>query len=569
MKKGIIRFTASLTALSALTGMTAFAAGKYSAADLRSLNDLLLGKTTTAEYNDVNSDGVLNVFDLVAMRQAMLSTGEFTESTVAPSEDNVKFIGRNIFKDGKTALIQSGAAVEFTVTGKSAEIQILGDGSEKNGETSRPRYAVIVDGEIVLDELLSVSEKSVELFKGTENRTATVKVIHLSEANNGAVCVGGITVDSDSPSPVVPTPEKDLLIEFIGDSITCAYGVEGKDQYENFKTSTENFMKSYAYLTAEKLGADYSAVCYSGYGIISGYTSSGDKNTDSLVPPLYDYCGPNKYKEVWDPSQRPADVVVINLGTNDSGYIDKDFEKRSPEYVEGYEDFLGAIRKKNPDAQIICTLGTMGCTDEYPLIEKAVANFKKATGDTKVTAYQSATQNTADGLGSDWHPSAVTHQNSAYVLADKICQALGIESDQYGIDVAADAKYSVVTDSSANMSDYFSDWDRSYHITTVKGGDSADSIAAHVSGIGLKKDGKYRLQFQFEAPEGVTVPLKVQTADGKTLIFDDEIKGKGTKSAYSAEFTASIAGDSEIVLTMGGIDNLRLSIYELKMVRIG
>ena len=120
MKKTIIRFTASLTALSALTGMTAFAAGKYSATDLRSLNDLLLGKTTTAEYNDVNSDGVLNVFDLVAMRQAMLSTGEFTESTVAPSEDNVKFIGRNIFKDGKTALIQNGAAVEFTVTGKSA-----------------------------------------------------------------------------------------------------------------------------------------------------------------------------------------------------------------------------------------------------------------------------------------------------------------------------------------------------------------------------------------------------------------------------------------------------------------
>ena len=122
---------------------------------------------------------------------------------------------------------------------------------------------------------MTEKEKTVSLFSGDSARLAKVKVIHLSEANNGAVGVSAIKVNSDVKAPVNPTPESDLRIEFIGDSITCGYGVEGKTAYEGFKTTTENFMKSYAYLTAQKLGAEYSAVCYSGHGIISGYSNDG------------------------------------------------------------------------------------------------------------------------------------------------------------------------------------------------------------------------------------------------------------------------------------------------------
>ena len=58
------------------------------------------------------------------------------------------------------------------------------------------------------------------------------------------------------PKVIEPTPKKNLSIEFIGDSMTCAYGVEGKDQNEHFKTSTENFSKSYAYLASQILNID-------------------------------------------------------------------------------------------------------------------------------------------------------------------------------------------------------------------------------------------------------------------------------------------------------------------------
>jgi len=112
--------------------------------------------------------------------------------------------------------------------------------------------------------------------------------LHLSEANNGPVGVSTITVGSDSVLPIAPTSKKPLHIEFVGDSITCAYGVEGKDQYEDFKTTTENFLKSYAYLTAQKLDADYSTACYSGYGVVSSYSSDGVRRTDGIMSEHYD-----------------------------------------------------------------------------------------------------------------------------------------------------------------------------------------------------------------------------------------------------------------------------------------
>lgn len=567
MKKKIIIPT--IAVISALTVTSAFAVRKYSVQDLKNLCDSILGKTKVTTEQDINGDNKVDVFDMIEMRKAFVGTGKFSEQIIDVSEENVKYTGRNIYDENNIAwLVQSGSAVEFTVTGKSAEITINGDDFIKSDEKYRPRYAVIVDDKVILDAILSVKERTVELFSGDESRTAVVKVIHLSEANNGAVGVSRIKVNSDMPVPVVPLQKKSLQIEFVGDSITCAYGVEGKDQYENFKTSTENFMKSYAYLTAKQLDADYSAVCYSGHGIISGYSQNGDRETDSLVPDYYDYVGKlGNYKVAWDFDKHKTDVVVVNLGTNDNTYVSKDMDTRGDEFAEEYVKFLNQIHKNNPDAYIICTLGTMGCTEEFPYIEKAVETFRKESGYNRIMCYQSATHTQADGMGADWHPSEKTQQNSAYVLADKICQALEIPSDQIGIDVATDAEYSTVTADGANMSDYFSDWDKSYHITTVTGGTKPESIQVFISGIGMKKDGKYNLSFQIETADGTEIPFCIRSKSTGEVIFEDTFTGTGTKSRYEKDFECPITADAEIVFNTGGKDNSRISLYELKLVK--
>ncbi|MBR5513362.1 MAG: carbohydrate binding domain-containing protein [Ruminococcus sp.] len=570
MKKRITT-AAFIVSAFALAGTSVYAASGYTADDLKKLSSALLGETDFIKGQDLTGDNVINVYDLIKMRETFIvGTGEFSEQVIGITDSNTKYIGRNIYdEDGITWLVQSGSAVEFRVNAKSAEITINGDSFIKNSDDHRPRYAIIVDDEIILDELLSEEEKTVVLFDDNSTRTAVVKVIHLSEANNGAVGISSIKVNSNAPIPVAPTAKKELSIEFIGDSITCAYGVEGESQYEGFMTSTENFMKSYAYLTAKQLDADYSAVCYSGHGIVSGYSSTGDAVTDSLVPDYYDYVGKlGSYKTPWDFKSHKNDVVVINLGTNDNTYCSKDYDTRGMEYAEKYAEFLAHVHETNPDAYIICTVGTMGCAEMYPYIETAVESFKNSTGYDRIMSYLCQTQNQSDGYGSDWHPSPVTQQNSAYVLADKICQALGMESSQIGLNVAADAEFSSTQSNGANMYGYYSEWDNSYHITTVTGGTEKADIQAFVSGIDLKKGGKYRLSFKLETSEGEEIPFVIRSKSTGEIIFEDSFTGTGSKTAYEKEFEADVtAADGELVFSLGGTDNLRMSIYEVKAVK--
>lgn len=499
----------------------------------------------------------------------MLTTGEFVEKNYAATEENVKLVGRTMYSNDTTWLVQSGSAVEFTITGKSAAITLAGDSSINNDENYRSRYAVLVDGEIIADDVMSTPEKTLTLFDGETSRTAKIKIIHLSEAMNGAIGVKNISVTSNQPVPICPEPEKALSIEFIGDSITCAYGVEGLSSYESFKTTTENFMKSYAYLTAQKLNADYSAVSYSGHGIISGYTSSGEINTDSLIPDCYGLTGKlSDYAENWNFETRSHDVVVINLGTNDSSYVTKDPETRAQEFINGYMDFLKTVREKNPEAYIICTLGTMG--DElYEYVAEAVEKYRTDTGDERIMSYHSTVQNQADGIGSDWHPSAVTQQKSAYVLADKICQALGMESDQIGLDVAADAEYLLNIDPNkgGNAASYVG-YDKSFWINMVTGGESADAIEAVISGIGLKQGGGYRLEFDCTSTFDGTLPVQVKGSDG-TIYFSSDFDAVSEKTHFSAEFTADQEdAAASIIFQLGGKDSYNVTLSNLSLIKI-
>lgn len=569
-KKRIIAFSATMSILFSSFSGAASAAKSYTIDDLCHLRDAIVDLDDITAADDINNDGKVNVFDLCLLKSSMLTNKECITSDYAATDKNVKLVGRTMRSNDITWLIHSGSAVEFTVTGKSANITLAGDSSINNDEDYRSRYAVIVDGEIIKDDVMGTPEKTLTLFKGETSRTAKVKIIHLSEAMNGAIGVKNISVTSNSAAPVRPEPKKDLSIEFIGDSITCAYGVEGLSNYESFKTTTENFMKSYAYLTAQKLNADYSSVSYSGHGIISGFTSSGDINTDSIIPDCYELTGKlSDYATNWDFETSSHDVVVINLGTNDSSYVTKEPETRSQEFIDGYIDFLKTVREKNPEAYIICTLGTMG--DElYEYVEDAAEKYSTLTGDERIMSYRSAVQNmSADGIGSDWHPSAITQQKSAYVLADKICQALGMESDQIGLDMAADSEYvlNIDPDKGGNAASFVG-YDKSFWINMVTGGETADAIEAEILGIGLKKGGCYRLEFDCTSSYEGELPLQVKGSDGE-IYFSSKFNAVSEKAHFSAEFTADNDDSAaSIIFQLGGKDYYNCTLSNLSLIKI-
>lgn len=350
-----------------------------------------------------------------------------SEKEFAPTDQYVKDIGRTYLAEDNTRwIVMSAAGVEFTFTGKSASVVITGDetASAPEDQGSYARYAVYVDGERVSEGLVDQPEKTVEIFSSSEEKETTVKILKLSESANSIFGIKSINVNSKGD--IAPTPDKDLKIEFIGDSITCGYGVDDEDMNHHFATNTEDATKAYAVKTAELLDADYSLVSFSGHGIISGYSGNGRKQASQLVPNFYTKVGrtygkaPVDVSKIdWDFSSFVPDVVVINLGTNDDSYVKGD-EEKTFDYIDGYVKFLGTIREKNPDAQIVCTLGTMG-DNLYPAIEEAVSRYTAASGDSKVSCMHFDLQDmNADGIAADWHPSAKTHSKAAEKLAEEI-----------------------------------------------------------------------------------------------------------------------------------------------------
>ena len=172
-------------------------------------------------------------------------------------------------------------------------------------------------------------------------------------------------------------------------------------------------------------------VACSGFGIISGYTSS-ELNSLQTIPQYYDNIGfswypfpdnTNSTDIAWDFAKFQPDVVVVNLGTNDNSYCGSN-ESRKAEYVEGYVDFLKDIRAKNPNATIFCTLGIMG-QELFPQIEEAVAQYTAETNDTNITSFEFDVQQVSDTICVDWHPSEKTHQKAANALTDYINYVMG------------------------------------------------------------------------------------------------------------------------------------------------
>jgi lysophospholipase L1-like esterase len=370
---------------------------------------------------------------------------------------HVKLIGRTHMHNGTRWLALSGSGIEFSFYGKKAEITIVGDQIATSG-INEARIAIEVNGQRVVDEIVTEKMKTYSIFAnavneivalnevrqenlfedipeemsegGSEDREVTVRIIKLSEAAMSTVGITDIKVDG--VDGIKATPARARKIEFIGDSITCGYGVDASHAESPFTTGTEDVTKAYAYVTAQKLDADYSMVSYSGYGIISGYTENDQKLTTHILPHYYNKFAKsegllnetvNPLTIAWNFNEFTPDLIVINLGTNDDSYT-KDHPERQGEYEQHYGLFLKQVRANNPHAKILCTLGIMG-DRLFPYVERAVATYSNETGDTNIATMKFEVQLPEDGFGADWHPSTTTHRKAANKLTSHVQNLMG------------------------------------------------------------------------------------------------------------------------------------------------
>lgn len=381
---------------------------------------------------DMDGNGKIDRMDWIkAKYSAVFGGDEGTMQVYAPVETNVKLLGRTYHhEESKTTWCSlSGTGVHFLMNGSKCSVTLVGDSQHTGGEANAARYAVYLDGALWKDAQLTTPTLELEILNTDTAAAHEIRIIKLSESGNSALGIRDIVVDGNSP--IIPVAAKAHTIEFIGDSITCGYGVDLEQTGGGFKTLTENVTRTYAYQTALALDADYSMVSFSGHGILSGYTSNGQKNQNQLVPPLYDKLGSSygRFEGTLQPQSIPWDfaaepsLIVINLGTNDASYTGSD-GTRMREYADAYVAFLKDVRAKNPNAPILCTLGIMGTT-LCDAMELAVSDYTAQTGDTNISSMRFAAQLAEDGYAVDWHPTAATHNKAAAVLTEYIRNWLG------------------------------------------------------------------------------------------------------------------------------------------------
>ncbi len=328
-----------------------------------------------------------------------------------PYDDRFRYIGRFDFDNPQgPAFDWSGSAVEFSFAGTGLAIH-LADG--------RNLYNVLIDGQ---NQVLQ-TEQDREVYRvaeGLEPGEHSFRLSKRTEAYVGAGVFKGAEI-TGTLSEIQPGIERRL--EFIGDSITAGYGIEGESPECWFTLETENADRSYAAITARALDAHYTLIAMSGVGVVRNLRADSAVSEITAVDFVDRTLGLNPFI-IWPPERNTPDAVAINLGTND--YSSEPFPDDDV-FIAAYLELLQAVRDRYPEAVIFAIAGPLMLHPAPTVIAAAVEQFRSANNDGLVeyVLIDDNLQRSAEDFGCDWHPNVHGHEKIAARLTPAIAETLG------------------------------------------------------------------------------------------------------------------------------------------------
>jgi hypothetical protein len=294
----------------------------------------------------------------------------------------------------------SGSSFRTRLDGTSISVELDG--------AADIHFQVVVDGtpttvfvtsggesEYPLASDLPAGEHDIEIYRRNEGYFGAAQFLAFVPGRGGALV--------ETPSPYR------RRLEFIGDSLTCGYGIEGRAPC-GFTAETESAYSTYAAITARNVEAAAHLIAFSGKGVFQNF--GGDQN--EVMPELYlrtltDDPAP------WDFSTFVPDAVVINLGTNDfSADIEGD------DFIGAYRDLITTVRGNYAAAAIFCvTWQSWGGTNQS-YVESAV----RESGDPNVHVVEFVTD-PDDGQGCDGHTNVASNAKLGADLTAALQETLG------------------------------------------------------------------------------------------------------------------------------------------------
>lgn len=323
---------------------------------------------------------------------------------------------------GRTALSKNGIICDFSASGIEFCGEMIGDVyvdvTSQTIKSNSPKtyFTVYVDG--VRSETrfeAAAGTTSLKIASFDEIGKHTIRIVKQTESNYTISELKAIRLCGTLTEP---PEEKELYIEFLGDSLTCGMGNIGVNSSTEPQSALwEDASLSYGYMVADQLNADYSIISQSGIGIAGGWSNY----------PMKTYYTAQSYTRDQNVKQeftRVPDLVVINLGTNDY-FInnDKSADECKPEDVERMtEELILLVREcYGTDVPILWVQGMVG---EF-LLNRIEAAINKLGGeDARIYTYFDLPKNTGGAQG---HPTVEGHTAAANAILPVIKNLLDIQ----------------------------------------------------------------------------------------------------------------------------------------------
>ena len=342
----------------------------------------------------------------------------------------IRYLGRvNENAAGGTMLAWPGTGVITAFKGTSLNVHMtVVDPTDIN------EIQVVMDGQ-PQDTAVTV-DKSVTQFTVTADKDGThdLQLIKRTEVADGKLLFSGF----DSNASLVATPAvATRLIEFIGDSITAGYGTLGTGVQcptvgsKVVNPDLEDAYKSYGSVTAQTLQADVSLVAISGRGVLINNDGSPGTNADEpTMPSVWTLLDPTDKTSTYD-FKRPADVVVINLSTNDFSYYSNKSPATVPPqaaFVAAYTKLVQDVNSKYPHAQVVLALGPMlydsSTVKQLSTARTYVQAVVTGLGSPSNLSTIEFPANSTD-VGCDYHPNVTSQANMAKALVTQVQKVTG------------------------------------------------------------------------------------------------------------------------------------------------
>lgn len=326
------------------------------------------------------------------------------DGMIKPSHPYIKYYGRFDFsKPDKAVFDWPGCTMALSFEGTSVKL-LLDDGGNN--------YNIFIDNRPPVTLVTQKGVKEYTLASGLADGLHTVMVNRRTEAGNGVATFEGFKIDENKSVHFWPKSPK-YKIEFIGDSLTVGYGNMCSNVNEtDLRAMSDNYM-SWGPIACRAVDAEWSIIAISGKGVVRNYGDTS-KASKGVLPYYYDRALMANPKAKWSSAEWKADLVVINLGTND---VSTEPKPDKGDFIKGYRDLIAAVRGFYPEAKLLLCVSPMNQDTLKPWIEEIAAAEK---ADFLVLPTLSQTEMS----GCQWHPTVAGHQKMADKLIIKLNEIL-------------------------------------------------------------------------------------------------------------------------------------------------